>query len=93
MSQFKILAIILSLKRMSFEMHQSASELRHIFTFIIYHVSGISKPNARENKTKKQKASGSSSFTLKEWRQAFRGQCRAPVMIPRKGGKYRMCSE
>ena len=42
---------------------------------------------------KKDKKRGSSSPLLKEWRQAFRGQCRAPLRIPNKGQKYRMCPE
>ena len=47
----------------------------------------------KKQTVKKDKKRGSSSSLLKEWRQAFRGQCRAPWRIPNKGQKYRMCPE
>ena len=46
---------------------------------------------AKKEKAEQDKAREGYSISLKEWREAFRGQCRAPWHIPKKGGKYKMC--
>ena len=48
---------------------------------------------AKKEKAEKDKAAEGYSISLKEWRRAFRGHCRAPWLIPKKGGKYEMCPE
>ena len=59
---------------------------------IIHCISETSrKLIAKKEKAEREKASEGYSISLKQWRQAFRGQCRAPRVIPRKGGKYKMC--
>lgn len=59
-----------------------------IWTFLvaIHHISDARKPIAKKEMVEKDKA-------LKEWRQAFKGQCRAPRHIPKKGGMYKMCPQ
>jgi len=65
------------------------------FVLNVIHILGSFKPAAQKGYSKKQKAKGAFLITLKEWRHAFWGPtgCRAPLRIPNKGEKYRMCPE
>ena len=49
------------------------------------------KHSSKRENSERAKQSEGSSFLIKEWRQQFRGPCRAPWHIPRKGQKYKMC--
>ena len=69
-----------------------------IWTFLVCKLDTIHcilensrKLTAKKEKAAKDKASEGYSISLKEWRQAFRGQYRAPWYIPKTGGKYKMC--
>lgn len=59
-----------------------------VFSFI---PSVSRKQLSKRENVKRQKESEGSSSLLKEWRQQFRGPCRGPWHIPRKGQKYKMC--
>ena len=49
------------------------------------------KHSSRRENSKREKESEGPYSLLKEWRQQFRGPCRAPWHIPRKGQKYKLC--
>ena len=65
---------------------------RHtVFSNSAFRFTGVRRTTVKEEKKTPQAKEGSTLLT--EWRQAFKGQYRAPLRMPTQGEKYKLCPE